>query len=114
MTAPSATLEASVAAVAALGRWISVHTGNPGTTGANEATGGSPAYAREQTTWGAGIADGIENGSQVTVDLPAGTYTYFGVWSTETGGTFIIGGIIVTTILGVQGTVLVNPKLTAI
>ena len=34
-------------------RAISVHTGSPGTTGASEATGGAPAYARKATTWGA-------------------------------------------------------------
>lgn len=72
---------------AARGSWISLHTATPGTTGANEATGGTPAYARKQTTWGA-AASGSAVGSQVTFDVPAGTYTHFGVWSAATAGTF--------------------------
>lgn len=72
---------------AARGTYISMHTGDPGTTGANEATGGSPAYARKQTTWGAASA-GSAVGSQVSFDVAAGTYTHFGVWSAVTGGTF--------------------------
>jgi hypothetical protein len=44
-----ATRNALVAAYIAQGAWISMHTADPGSTGAFEATGGSPAYARKQT-----------------------------------------------------------------
>lgn len=49
--------------------WIGLATGDPGatTTPSNEVTGGSPAYARKQTTWTAGA------GSAVTIDSPAAT-----------------------------------------
>ncbi len=67
-----------------LGAWISVHTADPGTTGTNEATGGTPAYARKQTTWTSSTG-GVVNGSQVTVDLPAGTFVWAGIWSASTG-----------------------------
>lgn len=79
------------AAYAAAGTWISVHTASPGSTGANEVTGGSPAYARKQTTWGTPTA-GVVTGTEVTIDVPAGAYTHWGLWSAQTGGTFRDGG----------------------
>ncbi len=73
----------------ALGSWISLHTASPGQSGASEATGGSPAYARKQTTWTGAAVDGVVTGSKVTLDVPAGTYTHVGIWSAATGGTCI-------------------------
>jgi len=114
-----ATREALANAYSALGAYISLHTGDPGTTGANEATGGSPAYARKQTTWATGDAsDGVETGSQVTFDVPAGTYTHVGIWSATTGGTFIDSYKIPGTpndagiVLSIQGQVRVTPTYT--
>lgn len=76
-------------AFAAGATWISVHTGDPGTTGANEVVGGP--YARKQTVWGA-ASGGDRIGSQVLVDVGAGgPYTHFGVWSAVSGGTFYGG-----------------------
>ena len=109
---PNATKEAASVEITSLGTWISLHTASPGTTGANEATGGSPAYAREQTTWTAGGSDGVVAGSQVTIDLAAGTYTHFGVWTAETGGTYTDGGTITSTVLGAQGQIKVTPTHT--
>ncbi|WP_216912803.1 hypothetical protein OG225_07355 [Nocardia sp. NBC_01377] len=88
--------------------YVSVHTADPGTTGTNEASGGSPAYARIATTWSA-PASGQITGSQVTINLPAGTYTHAGLWSAATGGTFIDKVAIASTTLGAQGTLLVTP-----
>jgi hypothetical protein len=105
--------ETAADAVVALGSWISLHTADPGTTGASEATGGSPAYTREQTTWSADTTDdGVRAGTQVTIDLPAGTYTHFGVWTAETGGTFVGGGAITSTTLAAQGQIKVTPTYT--
>jgi len=87
----NASRETAALAISALGNYISLHTGDPGTTGASEATGGSPAYARKQTTWTGGASDGTVSGSQVTFDVPAGTYTHIGIWTAATGGTFIGG-----------------------
>jgi len=84
----TATRETLAVHFGTLGTWISVHTGvGPGTTGANEATGGG--YARRQTTWAPGTSDGIVTGSEVTFSLPAGTYTWIAVWSAATGGTLL-------------------------
>lgn len=105
--------EAAADSIIALGTWISLHTADPGTTGASEATGGSPAYARQQTTWSADTTDdGVRAGTQVTIDLAAGTYTHFGLWSAETGGTFVGGGAITSTTLAAQGQIKVTPTYT--
>ncbi|MBP1158257.1 MULTISPECIES: hypothetical protein [unclassified Rhodococcus (in: high G+C Gram-positive bacteria)] len=88
--------------------YVSVHTGDPGPTGLAEASGGAPAYVRVATTWGA-PANGQITGSQVTVNLPAGTYTHAGLWSAATGGTFIDKVAIAPTTLGAQGTLLITP-----
>lgn len=111
--ATNAAKEALAAAYAGLGSWISLHTGNPSTTGANEATGGSPAYARKQTTWSAGGSDGVYSGSQVTFDVPAGTYTHVGIWSASTSGTFVDFYDIPTDIvMSAQGQIRVTPTYT--
>ena len=109
MARTNATKEAAALAVTGLGAYISLHTGDPSTTGANEATGGSPAYARQLTTWTAGSSDGVVNGSQVTIDVPAGTYTYAGQWTASSGGTFIQSVAITSTTLGAQGQIKVTP-----
>lgn len=96
---------------ASLGAYISVHTASPGGTGANEATGGSPAYARIATTWGSASASAI-SGSQVTINLAAGTYTFAGLWTAATSGTFIDQVAISSTTLGSQGTLLITPTFT--
>lgn len=93
------------------GTWISVHTADPGTTGTSEATGGSPAYARKQTTWG-GAASSASTGSAVTIDLPAGTYTFIGLWTAATAGTFLDKAAITSTTLGAQGQLVVTPTFT--
>jgi hypothetical protein len=110
---PDLTKETASDAVIALGDWISLHTGSPGTTGANEATGGSPAYARKQTTWSADVTDdGVRAGTQVTIDVAAATYTHFGVWSASSGGTYRGGGTITSTVMASQGQIKVTPTRT--
>lgn len=110
--AVNATKESLATAYTGLGAYISLHTSDPGSTGTGEATGGSPAYARKLTAWTAGGSDGVSNGSQVTFDVPAGTYTYVGLWSAVTGGTFRDKCAITSTVLGGQGQVLVTPTFT--
>lgn len=79
---------ALASAIAAGASWISVHDGDPGTTGANEVAG----IARKQTTWGS-ASNGDVVGSQVVADVIAGgPYTHFGVWTAVSGGTFYAGG----------------------
>lgn len=67
---------------------ISIHSASPGTTGANEISGGS--YARVTLTWNA-ASSGTASANQVTVNVPAGgPYTHFGVW--DSAGTTFLGG----------------------
>lgn len=110
--AVNATKEALATAYTGQGAYISLHTADPGTTGTSEASGGSPAYARKLTTWTAGSSDGIATGSQVTFDVPAGTYTHVGIWSAATSGNFIDKCAISSTTLSGQGQVLVTPTAT--
>lgn len=114
MAFTNASKEAGALAVTGAGSWISLHTADPGTTGASEATGGTPAYARKQTTWTGGAADGSVTGSAVAIDVPAGTYTHIGVWSAATSGTFV-GGAALSASTGAlpgQTVVTVTPTIT--
>lgn len=90
MALSTSTRNAVAGAVGAAGTWISVHTGDPGTTGANEVVGAP--YARKQTVWGS--PSGTDSiGSQVLIDVGAGgPYSHFGIWSAVSGGTFVGGG----------------------
>lgn len=114
MSFPNASKEAAILAVKSGATHASLHTDAAGTTGASEATGGSPAYARKSISWTDGASDGSTLGSQVTFDVPAGTYVEIGFWTASTGGTFI-GSIPLASnaVLGSQGQVLVTPTLTA-
>ena len=113
MGIPNATHQAASNAVAALGTYISLHTGDASTTGANEATGGG--YARVQTTWTAG-STGTNTGSVVNISCAAGTYVQGGVWSALTTGTFVGsaafgGGNVVVS--GTGASISVTPSITA-
>ncbi|RDI63232.1 phage tail fiber protein [Nocardia pseudobrasiliensis] len=94
--------------------YVSVHIGDPGTTGANEASGGTPAYQRKATTWAA-AANGQVTGSPVTIDLQPGTYTWAGLWKSANGTAadqFIDKVAIPSTTLGAQGTLMITPTFT--
>ncbi|MFD4457713.1 hypothetical protein [Nocardia sp. NPDC058480] len=91
--------------------WVSLHTGDPGTTGTAEASGGTPAYARKQSTWSSG-SGGVLTATQVVIDVPAGTFTYAGLWTASSAGTFIDKVAITSTTLGSQGQILVTPSYT--
>lgn len=113
MGIPNATHQAAATAISALGAYISAHTGAGGTTGANEATGGS--YARKLTTWTPG-ATGVVNGSTVNVPVAAGTYVEGGIWSAVSAGTFVgsqafAGGNVIVS--GVGASIDITPSVTA-
>lgn len=62
----------------------SLHTGYPGTTGANEVTGGT--YARKNITMNAAAGGTRALNAAVTFDVPASTIRFIGFWN---AGTFI-------------------------
>lgn len=109
MAFTTATKNSAVNNIASLGAYISLHSGDPGTTGASEVGG----VTRQLTTWG-GAAAGVATGSQVTfTSVPAANYQYFGVWSAVTAGTFNHGNVLTPSMnLGGPGTLLVTPHIT--
>lgn len=69
--------------------FASLHTGDPSTTGANEVTGGSPAYARKAITWNTVGSGQRTNNGALAFDIPAATTVYWvGLWSALTTGTY--------------------------
>jgi hypothetical protein len=105
--------------VASQGASLSLHSADPGTTGANELSGGG--YARKTTTWGAGAmgsggdaGKGKVVGSAQTFDVEAGdTAAWLGVWGA--GPTFRWGkalepGVTITA-GGANGKVEVTPNI---
>lgn len=96
---------------------VGVHqlTGTAPARGANatgtEATGGSPAYARQSVTWGAAASELKANTNALTFDLPAGTYGFLTFWNNVTGNSSNYKGY--TPINGtVYGFYSVDPTLT--
>lgn len=109
MAFTSASKDAAVNALTALGNWISLHNADPGTTGTSTVAG----VDRQQTTWGAS-SSGTASGSQVTFSsAPGGSYTHYGVWTAQTGGTFRWGFALAPGVtLSDVGTVLMTPRVT--
>lgn len=114
MGMPNATHQAAADGIKALGAYVALFTGaGGGTTGANEATGGS--YTRKQTTWTSG-ATGVVNGTTQNIPVAAGTYTEGGIFSASTGGTFVgsapfTGGSVVVS--GTGASIDVTPSISA-
>lgn len=88
--------------------WVSLHTGDPGDTGANEVTGGN--YARIQvanagwTKTTAGTASATNNADitfpatgTVTWSATAPPVSHVGIWSASTAGNFLYGGALSAT-----------------
>lgn len=71
------------------GLYCSVHTAYS-STGANEVSGGSPAYARKAATFAAASAAARASSNSPIFDIPASTTVrYIGLWTAVTGGTFL-------------------------
>lgn len=103
---------AAIGAIAGAATFISLHTADPTTTGGSEVTGGT--YARVATTWGT-VSNGSYTGSQVTINVPAGTtIAFWGIWSAGTAGTFYYGGTLpASESYGSAGTYALTPTITA-
>ncbi|MFY1686492.1 phage tail fiber protein [Plantactinospora sp. WMMB782] len=90
MALVEAALNPAVDAVTGLAAYMSLHSGNPGSNGANELSGGSPAYARQQLSWAAADDGEAAITGTETFNVPAGsTVAYIGLWTAVTGGTFL-------------------------
>lgn len=71
--------------------YIGVHTltdpGTGATANSGEATGGSPAYARQTVTWGAAASGQKSNTNTIAIDVASGTYGFLTYWTSSTGNT---------------------------
>ena len=71
--------------------YLSLHTSDPGITGASEVTGGS--YARQAVELNAAASKATSNTNiEDFVGMPAVTVTHGGIWDTASAGNFFIGG----------------------
>lgn len=79
---------------------VSLHTGDPGDTGANEVSGGS--YARVQVNqdgatspfWKAAASSAMEQSGAITFPEGGGdaNVSHVGLWDAASGGNFLRGG----------------------
>jgi len=92
-------------ALGALAGFVSLHSGDPADNGANEISGGSPAYIRKAGTWNAAAAGSMDNSNAPVFDVPASTtVSYVGFWSAESGGTFYGAADVTDEVFAGQGT----------
>ena len=119
MAATNAFKQAMADAATARGAVISLHSADPGTTGANELAGGG--YAAKLTAWGASVivgADAVATGSVQQFDVEGGDAAlWFGGWAGTVGarGAFQYGKALVpgvTLSVGANGKVDVTPTYT--
>lgn len=80
-----ATLDSMADHLAGLITHVSLHTADPGTTGASESTA-----ARQPVTWGSAAGGDIAATAalEFTGGTASGPVTHVGFWSAATGGTF--------------------------
>jgi hypothetical protein len=109
MSFTTASKDVAVNSLTAIGTWVSLHSADPGTTGASEVSG----TTRQQTTFGSS-SSGTASGTQVTfTGVPSGSYTHYGIWTAQTGGTFRYGFSLSPGVtLSSAGTVLMTPRIT--
>ena len=89
--------------------YASLHSGDPGDNGANELSGGSPAYARKAITWNAASAANLDNNANPVFDVAAGsTVAYVGLWSAVSSGTFYGSAAVTSEAFAGQGTYTVS------
>lgn len=86
--------------------YISLHSADPGGTGANEIAGGTPAYARKAVTWAAASGGSMsDTGADPVFDVEGGdTITHLGFNSALTAGTAYGEADITDETFGAQGT----------
>lgn len=70
--------------------YASCHTASPGNNGANEMSGGSPAYARKAISFNAASGGNpMTTSADVLIDVPVGTVAFVGLWDALTVGNFL-------------------------
>jgi hypothetical protein len=90
---------------------VSLHSADPGSTGANEIGGGSPAYARKTPPAITAPTTGAIT-FQVTFDVGSGT-TVAGVGFRDSGGNFLDGVAVTAITYSAQGQCVVTVNFQA-
>lgn len=72
--------------------WISIHTGDPGIDGSNEVT--YTSGGRQQVSWPNVVSHQIIWTGQLTFLVPIGTYMFYGMWDSASGGVWGDGQIL--------------------
>lgn len=96
---PETPLNAAIAAAIVPGTtyYLSLHSADTGTTGANEFTGGG--YTRQPIVFGAAAGGAVANTGAVSVPNAGTTAaTHTGIWSAATGGTFRAGAAVASSV----------------
>lgn len=87
--------------------YLSLHSADPGATGANEVSG-SP-YARKAISWDDAADGETAISAAVTFDVPGGTTVgWVGMWSASSGGTFYGSDAITSEVFGADGTLTIT------
>lgn len=83
--------------------YISLHTADPGLTGASEVSGG--AYARQSIAFAAASAKVCINSALITFPTATvawGTITHAGIWDASTAGNFLFGdALTISRVIGI-------------
>lgn len=73
--------------------YMSLHSADPGETGANEIAGGS--YARKTVAFNAAVVGHTDNAADLTwADMPAVTLTHVGIWDAASAGNYLYSAIL--------------------
>jgi len=71
--------------------YVSLHTGDPGDTGASEVTGGG--YSRQAAAFESAATKHTQNSGEISFsNMPAALVTHLGLWGASSGGVFWWGG----------------------
>lgn len=87
--------------------YLSAHSASPGTTGANELSGGG--YARQAVVFTAASGGAESNTAALTVPNAGSTaVTHFGVYTAVTAGSFLVGAPLASSVTAASITVAQN------
>ena len=96
---PAAVANNMLANITATGLFMSIHSGSPSNTGANEIVAGTGYTAvsggRPPISWAAssgGIVVSNDTQTYALLVTESGGIPYFGLWTANTGGTYLGGG----------------------
>lgn len=92
--------------------YMAVFSTTPGASAGTELTGGSPAYARKASNWGA-VANSAVTAAPAAFDIPSGGVAAgLGFYTAATAGTYLDGVGVTSQTFSSQGTLTVTATYT--